>query len=185
MLNLQEQYTKEVAPAMMKKFGNKSVMAVPRLKKVVINSGFGKQVAGKTNSEREKIAEQIAESLGLITGQKAVIRKAKKSVAAFKLREGMSVGACVTLRGKRMYDFLEKLIGVVLPRIRDFRGLTATAFNQQGDFSIGFKEYVPFPELRVEKEKGVFGLEVTVVNTAKNKAEGEELLRLLGFPIKK
>ncbi|MCX6790846.1 MAG: 50S ribosomal protein L5 [Candidatus Gribaldobacteria bacterium] len=185
MLNLQEQYNKEVVPVMMKKFGKKSVMAVPKLKKVVINSGFGKQVAAKTNSEREKIAEQIAEYLGMMTGQKAVIRKAKKSVAAFKLREGMSVGACVTLRGKRMYDFLEKLIGVALPRIRDFRGLSATAFSEQGDFSIGFKEYVPFPELRVEKEKGVFGLEVVVANTAKNKAEGEELLRLLGFPIKK
>lgn len=184
-MTLQEQYKKEVVPAMVKKFGYKSIMAVPKLDKIIINSGFGKAVAGKTGSEREKIIEQIAGSLALITGQKPVIKKAKKSVAAFKLREGMPVGATVVLRGIRMYDFFGKLIWLVLPRIRDFRGIDPKSLSQEGDISIGFKEYVPFLEVRVEKEKGIFGLEVTIVTTGNKAEESQELLKLFGFPFKK
>ncbi|MDD5146539.1 MAG: 50S ribosomal protein L5 [Candidatus Pacebacteria bacterium] len=183
MIRLAEQYKKEVIPAMQEKFSYKSVMAIPKLKKIVVNSGFGKTITGKTGSERDKIIEQITESLALITGQKPVLQKAKKSISAFKLREGMLVGATVTLRGKRMYDFLEKLIWVVLPRIRDFRGLNPKAITKEGDLSIGFREYIPFPEVRMDKEKGVFGLEVAIVTTAKTKQEGEEFLRLIGLPI--
>jgi large subunit ribosomal protein L5 len=184
MIRLTEQYKKEVIPAMRKKFGYKSVMAVPKLKKIVVNSGFGKTITGKTGSERDKIIEQITESLSLITGQKPVLKKAKKSISAFKLREGMLVGATVTLRGKRMYDFLEKLIWVVLPRIRDFRGLNPNSVTAEGDLTIGFKEYLPFSEVRMDKEKGVFGLEVTITTTAKTKPEGEEFFRLIGLPLK-
>lgn len=184
-MRLQEEYKKIVAPAMMEKFGYKTIMAVPRLDKVVVNSGFGKAVAGKTSGEREKIAEQISEYLGLITGQKPVLKKAKKSIAAFKLREGTAVGAAVVMRGQRAYNFLEKLIRLALPRIRDFRGIDLKSITRQGDLTVGFKEYVPFPEVRVEKEKGMFGLEVIIATTAKTKKEGEELLRLMGFPLKK
>ncbi len=185
MLRLQEQYNKEIIPEMVKKFGYKSIMAVPKIKKIVVNCGFGKMVIGKSAGEREKVEQYIAESMATITGQKPSLNKAKKSIAAFKLREGMAVGANCTLRKKRMYDFLEKLIWVVLPRSRDFRGIDAKSTTNQGDITIGFKEYVPFPELKVEKEKGIFGLEVTILTTAKTKEEGIALLGLLGFPFKK
>ena len=184
MLRLQEQYNKIVIPEMTKKFGYSSVMAVPKIKKIVVNCGFGKMVIGKGAGEREKAEAYIADSMAAITGQKPSLNKAKKSIAAFKLREGMAVGANCTLRKKRMFDFLEKLIWIVLPRSRDFRGIDQKSVTNQGDITIGFKEYVPFPELKVEKEKGIFGLEVTISTTAKTKEEGVELLRLLGFPFK-
>jgi len=183
-MRLVEKYKKEVVPEMMKRFGYKSVAAVPKLKKIVVNCGFGKMVIGKGSGDREKIEEYISSSLALITGQKPSLRKATKSIAAFKLREGMVVGATATLRRKRMYDFLEKLMWVVLPRSRDFRGIDPSCMTKQGDLSIGFKEYVPFPELKIEKEKGLFGLEVTISTSAKTKEEGMELLKLLGFPFK-
>jgi len=185
MLKLLEKYNKEAVKEMQKKFGYKSLMSVPKIQKIVVNCGFGKMVIGKGAGEREKAEEYISESLATITGQKPSLNKAKKSIAAFKLREGMAVGAHCTLRKKRMYDFLEKLIWVVLPRSRDFRGIEPKCVTNQGDITIGFKEYVPFPELRVEKEKGIFGLEVTISTTAKTKEEGVELLSLLGFPFKK
>ncbi len=185
MPKLLEKYNKEAVPAMKKKFGYKSVMAVPKIQKIVVNCGFGKMVIGKGSGEREKIEEYISQSIASITGQKPSLNKAKKSIAAFKLREGMAVGAHCTLRKKRMYDFLEKLIWVVLPRTRDFRGIDAKCITKQGDITIGFKEYVPFPELKVEKEKGLFGLEITIATTAKTKEEGFALLELLGFPFKK
>lgn len=185
MKRLQEQYNKIVIPEMMKKFGYKSVMAVPKVSKIIVNSGFGKTIVSKSSGEREKVEEYIAQSLGAITGQKPSLRKAKKSIAAFKLRQGMVVGVACTLRKKKMYDFLEKLIWVILPRSRDFRGIDEKAMTQQGDITIGFKEYVPFFELKVEKEKGVFGLEVVISTTAKTKEEGQALLALLGFPFKK
>ncbi|MDD5433572.1 MAG: 50S ribosomal protein L5 [Candidatus Pacebacteria bacterium] len=184
MERLCEKYNKEVVPAMVKKFGYKSVMAVPRLSKIVVNSGFGKNIASKGSGEREKIEEYVAQSIETITGQKPSLRKAKKSIAAFKLRQGMVVGVSCTLRKQKMYDFLEKLIWVVLPRSRDFRGINMKAMTDQGDITVGFKEYVPFFELKVEKEKGIFGLELTISTTAKTKEEGTELLRLLGFPFK-
>lgn len=184
-MKLLDKYNKEVMPSMMKSFGYSSSMAAPKIKKIVINCGFGKMVVGKSAGEREKVEEYISQSVAAITGQKPSLNKAKKSIAAFKLREGMAVGASCTLRKKRMYDFLEKLIWIVLPRSRDFRGVDQKSVTNQGDITIGFKEYVPFPELKVEKEKGIFGLEVTISTTAKTKDEGVELLRLLGFPFKK
>lgn len=184
MLRLAEKYKREVIPEMMKKFGYKNPMAVPKIKKVVVNVGFGRMVIDKTSKEAEKIQKYIFNSLALITGQKPQRREAKKSISSFKLREGMTVGARVSLGGKRMYYFLEKLIGLVLPRTRDFKGLSPKAFDKEGNLTIGFKEFTPFPEISPEKEKGIFGLEVTVVTTAKNQEEGIELLKLIGFPIK-
>lgn len=185
MLRLQEKYKKEVLPEMMKVFGYKNVMAVPKVAKVSINCGFGSTVVGKGAGDREKVEQHLAEYLSLIAGQKPSLRQAKKSIAAFKLREGLNVGLCCTLRGERMYGFLEKLVNVVLPRIRDFRGIPQTSFDKTGNLSLGFKEYTPFPEVLVEKEKGLFGLQVTVSTTAKNKEEGIFLLRMLGFPIQR
>ena len=185
MSKLLEKYNKETVSAMKEKFGYKSLMAIPKIQKIVVNCGFGKMVIGKGASERERAEQYILESLGAITGQKPSLNKAKKSIAAFKLREGMGVGAHCTLRKKRMYDFLEKLIWVVLPRTRDFRGVDPKSVTEQGDVTIGFKEYVPFLELKVEKEKGVFGLEITITTTAKTKQEGIFLLESLGFPFKK
>lgn len=184
MLRLAEKYKREVIPEMMKKFGYKNPMAVPKIKKVIVNVGFGRMVIDKTSKEAEKIQKYIFNSLALITGQKPQRREAKKSISSFKLREGMTVGARVSLGGKRMYYFLEKLIGLVLPRTRDFKGLSPKAFDKEGNLTIGFKEFTPFPEISPEKEKGIFGLEVTVVTTAKNQEEGIELLKLIGFPIK-
>lgn len=182
-MRLQQQYKKQVIPEMMKKFGCSNPMAVPKIEKVVVNCGFGKMVIGKGSSERDKLQDYILKSLALITGQKPALKKAKKSISTFKLRKGMGVGAQVTLRGKRMYEFLEKLIWLVLPRTRDFRGIPLKSISEKGDLTIGFKEYTPFPELSIEKEKGLFGLEVTVVTNAKNKEERVELLRLMGFPL--
>ena len=182
-MRLQEQYKKEVAPEMIKKFGYKNVMAVPKIEKIVVNCGFGKMVIGKSANEREKIEEYILGSLSTITAQKAVLREAKKSIASFKLRKGLPIGAKVVLRGERMYDFLAKLIRVVFPRNRDFRGISLESVTKEGNLTFGFKEYTPFPEMKIDK--GIFGLEVTVATTAKSKEEGIELLRLTGLPLKK
>lgn len=184
-MQLQAKYKKEVVPTMIQKFGYKSVMAVPKIKKIVVNCGFGGLVAGKGAGEREKIEEYISNSLAAITGQKPSLRKAKKSIAAFKLRAGVPVGLQVTLRNRRMFDFLEKLVAVVIPRMRDFRGIPLKSASEKGDLTLGFKEFTPFTEVRVEKEKGIFGLEVTVATTAKTRAEGIELLRLMGMPLQK
>jgi len=184
MLSLSEKYKKEVIPKMIEKFGYKNPLAVPRIKKVVINCGFGMMQSGKTGSEREKIQQHILKGLALITGQNPVLRKAKKSIASFKLREGMQIGAQVTLRGNKMYEFLEKLIWLVLPRTRDFNGIPIKSFDNEGSLTIGFKEYTPFPEVIIEKEKSIFGFEVTITTTSKTREEGVELLGLMGFPIK-
>ncbi len=184
MVRLSEQYKKVVVPAMVKRFGYKSVMAVPKIDKVVLNCGFGKMVSGKTSGEQEKIREHILESLALIAGQKPVLTKAKKSIATFKLREGTYIGAKITLRGEKMYAFLNKLINLVLPRTRDFRGIDEKSISDSGTLSIGFKEYTPFPEIKIEKEKGIFGLEVNISTTAKTKDEALELLKLMRVPFK-
>lgn len=183
-MRLKEKYEKEIREKLMKKLGLKNVMATPKIEKVSVNVGFGREAAGKGGSDREKLAKYIADKLGLMTGQKPSLRKAKQSIASFKLREGMEIGALVTLRGKRMYEFLEKLIYVVLPRKRDFRGISLKSIDEQGNLSLGFIEYTPFPEVKIEKEKGIFGLEVTVKTTAKNKEQAIELFRLMGFPLK-
>lgn len=185
MLTLKEKYQKEVIPAMMQKFGYKSPMAVPRIEKVIINTGFGRQVVGKSNEEQKKIRDFILGELALISGQKAVLAEARKSISSFKIRQGMPIGAKVTLRRKRMEDFLERLIYLTLPRSRDFQGIESESFDKKGNLTIAIKEYIAFPEVLPEKAKNIFGLEITVVTNAKNKEEGMSLLKLLGFPIKK
>lgn len=184
MIRLKEKYKKEVIPQMMAKFGYKSPMAVPRIEKVAVNSGFGRLVAGKTNQEQEKIQENVLRDLALICGQKAVLTLAKKAISSFKVREGMPLGAKVTLRQKKMRDFLERLINVALPRSRDFRGIEPKSFDKNGNLTISVKEHIIFPEISPEKSKIIFGFEATVATNARTRQEGVELLRLLGFPIK-
>ena len=169
---------------MMKKFGFKNPMAVPKITKVTINSSFGKEVATKTSSEREKIQNLIVQDLGLIAGQKPSLVKSKKSIAGFKLREGLQIAARVTLRKNRMWDFLERLIYLSLPKSRDFKGLQTRGIDNGGNLNIGFREHINFPEIFTEKEKMIIGLQVTVSTNAKNREQGMELFRLLGFPIK-
>lgn len=183
-MNLQEKYKKEVISAMKEKFGYKSIMAVPKIRKAVINVGFGKQIAGKTSDEQKKIYTYIMEDLGEICGQKPVLTKSKGSIASFKTRQGMFIGTKITLRGKKMDDFLTRLIGIALPRTRDFQGLSQNSIDKSGNLTIGIKEHICFPEISPEQVKSIFGLEVIVDTTAKTKEEGLELFKLLGFPIK-
>jgi len=181
---LQEKFKKEVVSAMMEKFGLNNKMAVPKIEKVIINSSFAKGVSEKTSKEREKIQKIILEDLALISGQKPKLIKAKKSISGFKLRKGMEIAAIVTLRGSRMYDFLERLIYLALPRSRDFKGIDTKSIDEKGNLTIGFREHIVFPEIFTEKEKTIFGLEVTVVVSTNSKEEGLELYKLLGFPMK-
>jgi large subunit ribosomal protein L5 len=181
---LKEKYKKEVIPAMMKKFGYKNPMQVPCIKKVVLNSCFGKEAVTKTSGEREKLQNLIIHDLALITGQKPNLVKSRKSIAGFKLREGLEISVVVTLRKDKMWDFVEKFVYLSLPRSRDFRGLSPKSIDQKGNLSIGFKEHIMFPEIFTEKEKTIFGFQVTIVTNAKSKEEGLELYRLLGFPMK-
>ena len=185
MSNLKQKYNKEIIPAMKEKFGYKNLMAVPKIEKVVINTGFGRTATGKTKSEQGKAYKGILDDLALITGQKPVLTKAKKSIAAFKLRQGTPVGAAVVLRKEKMYDFLERLIYITLPRSRDFRGIDSKSFDKQGNLTIAIKEHIVCPEILSEKAKDIFGFEITITTTAKNKEQGLELLKLFGFPIKK
>ena len=179
MPRLLKKYRKEIVPEMMAEFKYKSVMAVPKISKVTLNIGTGKI------AKDDKLLTKIENDLTQLTGQKPVIRKAKKSIAGFKLREGSRVGLSVTLRGRRMYDFIDRLIAIALPRTRDFRGLDVKGFDRQGNLSIGIKEHNIFPEIHYENIKDIFGLQVTVTTTAKEKVEGIKLLKLMGFPIKK
>lgn len=185
MLYLKEKYQKEVIPEMIKKLGYKNKMAVPKIEKVVLNTGFGKMISGKTSNEQKKIQEAILNDLTMIAGQRAVLTKAKKSIASFKIREGMVVGIAVTLREKKMFDFLDRFIHIVFPRTRDFQGIQQKSIDKTGNLTIAIKEHIVFPEIMPEKISFIFSLEITVVTTGKNKEEGLELLRLLGFPIKK
>jgi len=174
---LQEKYKDKAVPAMMQKFGYLNAMAVPRITKVVVNCGVGR-------FREEKDREEIQKFLTLITGQKPAWCPAKKAIASFKTRRGLVVGYKVTLRGKRMWDFISRLINVALPRTRDFKGLEISSFDSRGNLTIGIKEHIVFPEMVGEDYRFLFGLEITIVTTAKKKEEGVELLRLLGFPIK-
>ncbi|PIR72872.1 MAG: 50S ribosomal protein L5 [Candidatus Nealsonbacteria bacterium CG10_big_fil_rev_8_21_14_0_10_36_23] len=184
MLQLKDKFEKEVIPAMMDKFGYKNKMAVPKIEKVIINTGFGKEISGKTSDEQKKISESILNDLSLIAGQRPILTKAKKSISSFKIRKGLPIGAKVTLRGKKMDDFLMRLIHIALPRSRDFRGIDPKSLDKKGNLTMGIKEHICFPEILPEKIKNIFGLEVTVTTTAKTREEGLELLKLLGFPIK-
>lgn len=183
-MRLPEKYNKEVIPAVMEKFGYRNKMAVPKIEKVIINTGFGKLVVGKTSDEQKKIRESILNDLALITSQRPILTGAKKSISAFKIRRGMSLGARVTLRKKRMFDFLERLIYIALPRSRDFLGIDPKSFDKKGNLTIGIREHITFPEVSPEKIKQIFGFEITIVTTAKSQEEGIELLKLMGFPIK-
>ncbi len=184
MEKLQQKYNKEIIPALQKSFGYKNPMAVPRITKVTLNSSFGKNTVSKTSGEREKVQNFILSDLALISGQRPKLVKSKKSIAGFKLREGLEIAAMVTLRKQKMWDFLERFIYLSLPRSRDFQGLNPKSIDQRGNMNIGFREHISFPEIFIEKEKMIFGLEVTISTNAKNKAEGEELFRLLGLPLK-
>ena len=179
MEKLREQYEKEVIPALMKKFNYKSVMQVPKLEKIVINIGLGDV------KDNPKSLENAIIDLSTITGQKPIITKAKKSIAAFKLREGASVGCKVTLRKGKMYDFAYKLFNVALPRVRDFRGVSTNSFDGRGNYSMGIKEQLIFPEIEYDKIDKIRGMDIIFVTTAKSDEEARELLTLLGMPFKK
>lgn len=178
MSRLKEKYEQEVIPALINEFGYTSPMAVPRLKKVVLNMGMGEAIYNI------KVLDNAAEELALIAGQKAVIRKAKKSIAGFKLREGMPIGCSVTLRRSKMYDFLDKLFNVALPRVRDFRGLPKKMFDGRANCSLGIKEHIIFPEIDYDKIDKIKGLNITIVTSGKTDEEGLFLLKSLGMPFK-
>ncbi len=185
MKHMRETYQKEVIAGMKKKFGYTNSMAVPRLEKVVLNIGIGKLVGAKTGQDREKTIQAVMEDLAAIAGQKPALTQAKVSIATFKLRKGMASGAKVTLRGKRMEDFLDRVVHIVLPRSRDFRGIDPKSVDPMGNLTLGFKEHIFFPEISPEKVRSSLGLEMTIVTSAKNKEQGLELFTLLGFPFKK
>ena len=174
--NLKKLYQDEVAPALMQKFGYKSTVQIPRLEKIVVNVGCSEA------RENAKVLDAVVNDLTTITGQKAVITKAKKSVANFKLREGMPIGAKVTLRGNKMWEFLDRLFNVALPRVRDFRGISADAFDGRGNYALGVKEQLIFPEIEYDKIDKIRGLDVVICTTAQTDEEARELLKLVGAP---
>jgi large subunit ribosomal protein L5 len=175
---LKEIYLRDVAPEMKKKFGYQNSMEIPRLDKITLNMGLGEAV------QNVKILDSAVEELSIVAGQKAVITKARRSIAAFKLREGMPIGAMVTLRRNRMYEFFDKLVNVALPRVRDFRGVSGKAFDGRGNYSLGIREQIIFPEINFDKIDKIKGLNIAIVTTAKTDEEGKELLRLLGMPFR-
>ena len=174
--NLKAKYTAEVAPALMQKFGYKSTMQIPRLEKIVVNVGCSEA------RENAKVLDAVVNDLTTITGQKAVITKAKKSVANFKLREGMPIGAKVTLRGDKMWEFLDRLFNVALPRVRDFRGISADGFDGRGNYALGVKEQLIFPEIEYDKIDKIRGMDIVIVTTAQTDEEARELLKQVGAP---
>ena len=179
MARLKEHYKSEVAPALMKKYSYKSVMQIPKLDKIVINVGAGEA------RENSKVIDAIAGDIAAITGQKPYICKAKKSVANFKLREGMNIGVKVTLRGERMYEFLDRFFNVALPRVRDFRGINPNSFDGRGNYNMGLKEQLIFPEIDFDKIDKVRGMDICFVTTAQTDEEARELLKLMGAPFSK
>ncbi len=178
-MKLKDRYKKEILPQLKKDFGYKNDLMAPRLEKVVINIGFGR------HSKEKSYIENIEKGLTKIAGQKPVLTVAKKSISAFKVRQGMTIGAKVTLRGERMYDFVDKLVNVSFPRVRDFRGLDTKAIDRKGNLTVGLKEYAAFPEIKAEDIQEMYGLEVSLSTTAKNREEGLALFNLIGFPFKK
>jgi large subunit ribosomal protein L5 len=178
MARLKEIYAREVIEQLQKEFGYKNIMQVPRLEKIVVNMGLGEAI------QNVKILDSAAEELSAITGQKTVITKAKKSIASFKLRQGMPIGCMVTLRKERMYEFLDRLMNIALPRVRDFKGVSGKGFDGRGNFSLGIKEQLIFPEINYDSVEKVKGLNITVVTTAKTDEEGRALLRGLGMPFR-
>ncbi len=177
-MGLKERYRQEIVPQLMKKFSYKNVMQVPALDKVVVNMGVGEAI------QNSKSLEAAVNDMTVITGQRPVVTKARKSIAAFKLREGMKIGCKVTLRGKRMYDFVDKLVNVVLPRVRDFRGVSPRSFDGRGNYSLGLREQVIFPEIDYDKIDKTRGMDIILVTTAKTDEEARDLLRLVGMPFR-
>ena len=175
---IRQYYLDEVVPTLRQRFGYRNIMEVPRLDKIVLNMGLGEAI------QNAKLLDGGMEQLAIISGQKPVITKARKSIAAYKLREGMSIGVKVTLRRDRMYDFFDRLVNVALPRVRDFRGVTANAFDGRGNYTLGVEEQVIFPEIDYDKIEKIKGIAVTIVSSARTDAEGRELLRLLGMPFR-
>ncbi len=178
MSRLKEQYKSEVVPALIKHFKYENIMAVPRLKKAVVNMGLGEAI------QNSKILDSAVEELATIAGQRPIITHAKKSIANFKLREKMPIGAAVTIRGTRMYEFIDRLISMALPRVRDFRGLPTRSFDGRGNYTLGLADQLIFPEIDYSKVDKIKGMNVTIVTTAKTDDEGRELLRLLGLPFR-
>ncbi len=176
MLRLRKEYEQNMRPRLQEKFGYKNVMEIPKVEKVVLNMGLGEAV------QNPKIVEKAAADLSDIAGQRAVVTRARKSIATFKLREGMPIGARVTLRKNKMYDFLSKLLNVALPRVRDFRGVSVKGFDGNGNYSMGITEHIIFPEIDYDKIDKIRGFNITIVTTARSDKEGQELLRLLGMP---
>jgi large subunit ribosomal protein L5 len=175
---LKERYEKEIRPTLVKEFGLKNPMQAPRVEKVVVNMGLGEAI------QNGKILDASLEQMAAITGQKPVVTKARKSIANFKLRHGQSIGAMVTLRGDRAYEFLDRLLNVALPRVRDFKGVSPKAFDGKGNYTLGVKEQIIFPEINYDKVEKIKGLNITVVTTARNDEEGRALLRHLGMPFR-
>ena len=178
MARIKELYQEKVLPALMKRFGYQNRMEVPRLEKIIINMGLGEAI------QNIKILDSAVEEIGQITGQKPVITKAKKSIAQFKLRTGMPIGCRVTLRKERMYEFFNRLVNVALPRVRDFKGLSGKSFDGRGNYALGIREQLIFPEIRYDKIDKVKGMNIVIVTTAKTDEEGKELLRLMGMPFR-
>ena len=178
MARLKEKYKNEIAPALAKDFGIENPMAIPRIEKIVLNMGIGEAIGNA------KVLDTAVEELRSITGQKPVITKAKKSIASFKLREGMNIGTMVTLRGERMYEFLDRLISVALPRVRDFRGISAKAFDGRGNYTLGIREQLIFPEIDFNKVDKTRGMNISIVTTARNDEQSRALLKALGMPFR-
>ena len=178
MSDIKIKYQEEVIPKLMETFGYKNLMEVPKLEKIVLNMGLGEAI------KNGKIIESAAAEMAIIAGQKPVVTKAKKSIAAFKLREGVPIGCMTTLRKEKMWDFLNRLINLSLPRVRDFRGISGKAFDGRGNYSLGVREQIIFPEIDYDKIDQIKGLNITIVTTAKNDSEGKELLKLLGMPFR-
>ena len=178
MAKLKEVYQEKVVPALIKRFNYKNGMQVPRLEKIVINMGLGEAI------QNVKILDSAAQELGQITGQKSVITKAKKSIAQFKLRTGMPIGCMVTLRKERMYEFFNRLVNVALPRVRDFKGLSGKSFDGRGNYALGIREQLIFPEIHYDKIDKIKGMNIVIVTTARTDEEGKELLKLLGMPFR-
>jgi len=178
MSRLKERYEMDVVPAMQKEYSYKNVMAIPKLEKIVINMGVGEAI------QNAKLLDSAAEELALIVGQKPVVTRAKKSIASFKLRKGMAIGCSVTLRSERMYEFFDRLVNIALPRVRDFRGLSSKSFDGRGNYTIGLRDQLIFPEIDYAKVSKIKAMNVSMVTTAKTDDEARSLLRLLGFPFR-
>lgn len=175
-MRLQELHKKKIVPALMEQYHYKNTLQAPRLVKVVVNVGFGRQ------AKEKQFVDNVVKGLTRITGQKPILSKAKKSISSFKIRQGMIIGASTTLRGKRMYDFVEKLVNISFPRVRDFRGISSKSVDRNGNLTVGLHEHLAFPEIKADEVENIFGLEISLATTAESKKEGLSLFELMGFP---